>query len=365
MEKINKENYQLASELFASVDWELSAKAVIYGYNPGEIYVDDLLCPNFGIILTPEGAIIGGNINSNFERFEDWVNVNFIHQRINNQDKYFILYFEPLWEEHIKKFFNKRPLVKEKRFHYYRNLVNYKPLSINLPEGMKLEQVSKTLIENHLTFRNMDHVKNWVFNNWGNYDNFQKYGFGVVIIHKDIIVSWSVADCKYKHECEIGIHTDNEYRKQGFATKTITAMLNLSYTNDYHTVGWHCASDNIASYKTAETCGFLLEREYFGYYGGFDEIHHHILLCYNLLYKQKSLDKAKKYFDTIQEVKFESHYLYDFACGFALLKCHKYAFQYLCKAIRLGFNNKNHILNDKNLSFLHQFDEWKEVKKSL
>lgn len=365
MYKLKKTEYARAINLFEDTPWQLSGKAVLAGSNPGQIYLDSLKNPLYGIMLTPEGIIISGNLTGDLANFKSWINISLLSPRITEDRQEFTIYTSDYNEKYIRELFTSHPLCKEMRYHYLLNLKNTEPKTIKLPNDMKLERVSPPLIESKLNLPNMKEVKDWVINNWGDYANFEKNGFGIIISNKDRIISWSLSDCKAGNLCEIGIHTDNDFRRQGFASKTITAMINYALELNYTSIGWHCPKDNIASFKTAEKCGFSRKREYVSFYGAYNKTFNLVLKAYNLLFKEKSLIQAIKFFDSYQTSNFKNYYLYDFACGFALLENKEYAFRFLKLAIELGFTNAKHILHDKDLVFLHQLEEWDEIKKIL
>ena len=56
--------------------------------------------------------------------------------------------------------------------------------------------------------------------------------------------------------CEIGIHTDERYRRQGFAALTAAAMVQYCLSDGMTHIGWHCHTHNQASAATAEKVGF-------------------------------------------------------------------------------------------------------------
>ncbi len=363
MIKLKKTEYTRAINLFEDVPWQLSGKAVLSGNNPGQIYLDSLKNPLYGIMLTPEGIIISGNLTGNLDNFKSWINNSLLSKEISDDSQEFTIYTSDYNEKYISDLFSSHPLCKEMRYHYLLSLKNAELKAIYLPNDMTLERVSPLLIESKLNLTNMKQVKDWVFNNWGDYANFEKNAFGIIISNNDRIISWSLSDCKAGSHCEIGIHTDNDFRRQGIASKTITAMINYALELNYTSIGWHCPHDNIASFKTAEKCGFRRRREYVGFYGAYNQTFNLVLKAYNLLYKEKSLQRAINFFDSYQTSNFENYYLYDFACGFSLLENKEYAFRLLKQAIELGFTNAKHILHDKDLVFLHQFGEWDEIKK--
>jgi len=91
--------------------------------------------------------------------------------------------------------------------------------------------------------------------------------------------------------------------------------------------------------------------------------------CQNFKRKADSLYQVKNYSDAaplyLKAASFEefkatraSDY-YDAACCFALAANSDSAFTYLKKATQLGWNDKEHLLKDGDLSSLHSEKEWK------
>ena len=214
--------------------------------------------------------------------------------------------------------------------------------------------------------KNMDSVDEWILNNWGTYENFEKKGFGFYILKNNIVLSWSVADCVYKDACEIGIHTDEAHRKQGLAVRTVNAMLKYAKDNAFSEVGWQCGATNIGSYKTAEKCGFKRMKEYFGYTGSTDKNEHYFGLILDNLFLAHDVKKSKEIFKNLDsDVEFKNYQHYDIACGFAENGEKDFAFQNLKVAIKKGFNHKRHIMNDEDLSTLRDSEEWNEIMELL
>jgi RimJ/RimL family protein N-acetyltransferase len=78
-------------------------------------------------------------------------------------------------------------------------------------------------------------------------------------------VSWSLADCIVGDACEIGIHTAEDYRRQGLATLTAAATVDGCLARGLTAIGWHCDVDNLGSRGVAERVGFRHERDYVEY----------------------------------------------------------------------------------------------------
>lgn len=112
MYKLKKTEYARAINLFEDIPWQLSGKAVLAGSNPGQIYLDSLKNPLYGIMLTPEGIIISGNLTGNLANFKSWINNSLLSPKITNakhilhdKDLVFLHRFKE-WDE-IKKILRK------------------------------------------------------------------------------------------------------------------------------------------------------------------------------------------------------------------------------------------------------------------
>jgi RimJ/RimL family protein N-acetyltransferase len=162
--------------------------------------------------------------------------------------------------------------IEMPRRHYVCRQVKY-DWRANVPDGFTVHRIDEPLL-NRPELRIPGHLRNWIKNNWGSATDFLERGFGLVIIHDDEVVSWSLADCTSGDACEIGIHTAEAFRRRGLATVTAAAAVDYALSNGYVTVGWHCTEDNLGSIGTAEKVGFEKERDYTMYYILLDEASH-------------------------------------------------------------------------------------------
>jgi GNAT superfamily N-acetyltransferase len=124
-----------------------------------------------------------------------------------------------------------------------------------LPDGFLMRPVDAALLSSD-ELHNVERVRNWAVGNFGSVDRFVSHGFGFCLVHGDVIVSWCMADCVSGRRCEIGIHTDERYRRRGFATRTAGRAVAHCLEAGLTDIGWHCWRDNVASAATAEAVGF-------------------------------------------------------------------------------------------------------------
>lgn len=145
------------------------------------------------------------------------------------------------------------------------------------------------------------------------------------------------------NKCEIGIETDEEYRKNGFATIVVSVCIKYCMENNIDHIGWHCFESNIGSQKTAEKVGFTLCKEYkplFGWYNSFDNFLVHAYDYYT--------NKNKYWF------------YFNAARANAYINNIDLAYDKLKKSIEMSLSDKNMIINDdafKKLINLNDFYE--------
>jgi len=361
MIKVDKNKYDEFLGLFDELSWHLSSLAVLEGNNPGELYISDNKDRSSAFLISPEGCYLAGNpdnktFNVSLKKFFEG---DFLRKWKTEE---FELVFNPKWESTAFWIFQKRPLFKYNRFHYTIKISDFNWHRLDIGDKFKPISLKPDFVKNNLKISNMDHINKWILNNWGNYDNFKKRGFSFYILVNNPVLSWSVCDCIYQDRCEIGIHTDPKHRKQGLASNVVNAMLNHAFKSGIKEIGWHCAADNTGSYKTAEKAGFTKEREYYAYFGSRDEKKHYFTRTICFLFIDHNITKARECWQKASlKYDYESYFYYDIACGFALNKVNKDAFLNLKKAIKLGFNDKDHLLNDKDLNNIHTDPEWEKV----
>ncbi|WBW96679.1 GNAT family N-acetyltransferase [Oceanirhabdus sp. W0125-5] len=254
MYKLNEKNFDRVKELVKDYSIELSIFSVIEGNMPGEIYVDNEDMPSSVLIKTPECTLLAGNAdNSDFNEgikniLDFWDQVTFASEK---------------WEEKIEEFHKNKFIRKYKRRHYILNKFKYSDYRNRLEEGFYLEKVDPYEISKS-NLENSEDVIEWV-NNWGSFDNFIENGAGFIVRNDKTIVSWSLTDCLYNKKVEIGINTDEDYRKRGFGAIAAAATADYCLSNGIEEIGWHCVDTNIGSICIAEKLGFQRAQDYYSF----------------------------------------------------------------------------------------------------
>lgn len=130
-----------------------------------------------------------------------------------------------------------------------------------MPEGFELRQLDAALFA-RTDLTNHQRIVDWATANWGSVEQFLAHGFGFVLVHEQTIASWTLADCIIGERCEIGIHTDPNYRRRGLATIVVAANVAHALSHGLRMVGWQCSEDNLGSQGVAEKVGFRLTQQF-------------------------------------------------------------------------------------------------------
>lgn len=379
--ELKKRDYQKALQLFKELDWNLITSAVIEGTSPGRVYADRVENPRTAFMCTAEGYYLAG-YDSNDE-FNTSLNKLifrkiFAGDTVRKDETDVAIGFHPdSWREKMPIIFQGRVPLTMARRHYVctESRVNHR--KDHVPKGFKIQRIDETLMRTP-ELKIPEHVKSWMKTNWGSISNFMKKGFGFCTLRDKQIVSWSIADCASGEACEIGIHTREDYRRQGLATLTVAAAVDYALSNGFQYVGWHCDEYNLPSIKTAEKVGFKLERKYIQCYACSNEAHH-LLETTQTHFRagryREAIGSYEKFFTTPQEQlpnwlrevlpqELGVHY-FRMASAKAFVGDNDGAMEYLEKAIDNGWLYINFLKNRKEFERVHGTPKWNRILKKI
>lgn len=250
MFKLESSEFYKVQKLIETKD-ELTIPAVINGNNPGEIFVNDRENPTAVLIKTAECNLLAGNASD--EKFNSEISSELGFWDQVNADNI-------QWERIITKV-HKNPYVRKyKRRRYVLNKENFNEVKVQLEEGVRVEPIDLDLIKRD-ELDNSEDVLEWI-EGWGEEENFIKCGAGCIVRDEENIMSWSISDCAFKDKIAIGIHTDGEYRKRGFALIAASHTIKECFGKGYNKIEWSCVATNKGSIAIAEKLGFKCESVY-------------------------------------------------------------------------------------------------------
>lgn len=254
MFNLERKDYKKVINLVKCKD-ELSVFSVINGENPGTIYVNNIINPTSALIRTSECNLIAGNPND---------------EMFNSQVSEELDFWDPLvpdsleWMDKVPTIHKNKFIKKYKRRHYVLSNDNFVDCIDPLKSGYILEKVNiSSLKESFL--ENSETLLEILTGNWGSEENFKKHGTGYLVRNDNIIVSWVLSDCSFQKTIAIGVHTDERYRRNGFAKIAASATVRDCFSNGYEKIDWLCVDSNKGSIAIAEKLGFKLINLYYSF----------------------------------------------------------------------------------------------------
>jgi GNAT superfamily N-acetyltransferase len=123
-----------------------------------------------------------------------------------------------------------------------------------LPFGYQIHKMDRALLE-----LSPKHAEN--LNRYGSIENFLSKGIAVCIKYGNELICEAYADMEIMGMREIGIRTQEPYRKQGLATIACAHLIKLCDEAGIRTY-WDCVKFNAGSVALAHKLGFQQERAY-------------------------------------------------------------------------------------------------------
>lgn len=375
--ELKKKDYPKVWPLFKELEWNLITCAVIQGTSPGRVFADNVQDPKTAFMCTVEGYYVAGYDKNH--KFNTSLN-RLIHERIfagdtvrKDETDVAIGFHPDSWKEEMPTLFQGRlPLVTERR-HYVCTELKAVHWTESVPKGFQIQRVDEKLLRTP-QLEIPEHLTGWMATNWGSISDFMKSGFGFCTLYGKRIVSWSVADCVSGDACEIGIHTHEDFRRQGLATLTAAAAVDHALSNGLMQVGWHCDEYNLGSIGVAEKVGFRLERKYFQYYACASEAHHleeTAQAHFRAKRYKEAIESYERFFATpqeelpkwLREVLPQELGVHYFRVAFAKAATGEYkeALEYLERAVDSGWLYLDFLLDCKEFETAHGLSAWGKI----
>lgn len=366
MQQLEKHNYGCIGPLFADLaQYNTSIDSVLEGHNPGMVFADDTKSPGVAVLTGPEGMYLAGKTPSpgSITVLKDLLN-----DLTQNHDFEIIwLTCDSIWEEHLDAMFP-RPPLQQQRQHYVCTALTL-DWRAAIPDGFTVQPITKTLL-NRTKLEIPEHIHDWMEDNWGSSDEFLAKGFGFITedLEHQRVVSWSLCDCIGGNTCEIGIHTNPDYRRRGLAAITAASAVEYALTQGFKAVGWHCHAENLGSVKTAVKVGFVWERDYISHYCYRSEAVHLAESGHLQGLKGNYLSAAMYYVraDSAADQPSWGQYIpFHAACMFAQREEIEEAWKWLDRAVERGFDDVNALEHSDALTPLKSQPEWKKLLEKL
>ena len=252
MQRLASGQFALVEPLFAPLfERHLSVEAVLVGAVPGEVHVDDLDHPRVGLILTPEGHYLVGDVA--YERVYPALR-ELIPPRA-------YLTVEPIeWETKLPYIWKNSAARRHPRYHLHLAAPRLPDWRERIPAGFRIVQIDAALLAQG-DLQNSGVIRDRV-DAWHSQADFLAHGFGFCALEGDTIAANCMADCVVGAKCEVGIRTEMGYRRRGLAALLAAAAVEHCLASGITTIGWHCQQTNAGSIAVAQKVGFVVDGEY-------------------------------------------------------------------------------------------------------
>ncbi len=249
--------------LLEGEEHNLSLSAVVEGTCPGRFWTDDARHPQVALALTPEGYYLVGSppVEERADAVRGIVLKTMIPEaRERGWGSWGVSYPDESWEELLGDIFaGLLPLWDYQRYFVVRELrLDWRE---GLPDDLSMERATSELL-GRSDLKNVDHPRTSAEDNFGSLAEFDRNGFGFCLAHGEEIVSWCMADCVVGHRAEVGVQTNESYRRRGLAKRVVAAAVEHCLASGITQIGWHCGSANLASAATAAAVGFEEVRQH-------------------------------------------------------------------------------------------------------
>ncbi len=190
---------------------------------------------------------------------------------------------------------------------------------------------------------------------------FLEKSFGVVAFQGQDLAGWCLSEYNHKNQCEVGIATMAPFQKQGLARSMTNAFKKLAEQAGIERILWHCFKSNTASWRTALSAGFkLIEEE-------------PVLMVYlnralqcaihgNFHFERGEYKESLAWYQkALSQPDPKSWMAWNAACAAAHSGEIDIAFDFLHRAIDLGFTDLDYLVQNKNLELLKNEERWGEI----
>jgi GNAT superfamily N-acetyltransferase len=279
MLKLDENGYHKVHQFIRDIPFNtFFARVVVERKINGSIYVDDASNPTTCLFTHPYGMslLCGKTTNSDFNRKLCEFMLN--ERKVNRRPQWLMVHPEK-WSKQLKQLLNNKlikypdiqldkDMSKEEiearmnsltkdhviewtrvnfRFNkrkYYSNIKG----KVKIPDGFKIARIYKDLFQ-----RISGRVVPEYF--WNSPDHFSNDGIGFCLMNEDKIISTCFSAWIVEKNLELGIETNENFRRHGYAMYPAAALIGYCLENHYEPV-WSCNKENTGSFRLAQKLGF-------------------------------------------------------------------------------------------------------------
>lgn len=219
-----------------------------------QLYVDDAKNPAYSFLRFKHLVFCGGQASSQCVNFLSDIVIKDNQKKVSSY--FFVVYPDDKWKKLLAAFFKEQGTI------YERSIYSIVPEKINHQSKKEnVIDIKPSLVNS--VYNNMEMVINEITmtGTYGNINDFRLRGIGYALLMENEICGFCTSEYPSKRSIAIGIEVHSNYQRRGYAKEMTMCLLNEAASR-HLTVYWECWKENIASSKTALSCGFNKVTDY-------------------------------------------------------------------------------------------------------
>jgi RimJ/RimL family protein N-acetyltransferase len=262
--ELEKSSFSRVTPLI-SKQTNLEARAIVSGNNPGWVFVDNTESPQTALVWSRgiEGFyLLGYEGNARFVGNLRVFVEDVIRPRASEMGYswFEISGTDEKWNPIIEQIFRRRDLSNWKQRVYTYTRRSAPTVSSPLDPAMRLYSLDERLLTDQ-GIRNIEQVRSEVGKFWGSWQDFYEKGYGYAVMRLDEVASICYVSFTANKVYALGVRTYESFRGQQLASLVAGECVREAVARE-GTAYWDCTDSNAASYRTAESLGFIREWDY-------------------------------------------------------------------------------------------------------
>ncbi len=261
MLELTPDNFEIALPLLAGFPQRVLPQAICQDINPGRVFVDRLEDPRVTLIWSPVGYyFLAGEPDEKADMADlrrVLIEIFIPASRAGGETGFILIPSSPAWKVYLSVLLPDREVIEIYRRPFDLDETKFSAQGNwrdRIPAGFSLQPLDASLAE-----------KSGVLASWASVEDFLKQGVGFAMLEGTEIASMCMSIYASRERVEIDVHTDEAYRRMGFALITSAALVEECRRRGL-LPNWECFWDNEASDALAARLGFSALPDYPVYY---------------------------------------------------------------------------------------------------
>lgn len=244
MKKLEQETFTVAQAILNELSSvHVAIASILDGSISGELWVDNVVSPQFVIVANGDAFYLAGTLNVPQETLSavkeiipDWA----------------YLFVDAPLVPHLAKLWNNQLFVPHSRIRMGYQAGETLTDLCSIPDKFEIVPVNKALFDRNPG--NLDALAEKI-ETWSSPEAFFESAIGYCVLFDNRIVSHSITDSISGSRCEIGVETDYEFRRQKLGCAVAGRVVAECLRRGIHDVEWHSHASNIGSQAIAKALG--------------------------------------------------------------------------------------------------------------